>query len=61
MDHQAILEAATMGDDKALELLVRAYHDRVYRFGLRACRDPFDAGSRRIMHRTQIKGEQRPA
>src|SRR3989441_1671311 len=24
-------------------------------------RDPFDAGSRRIMHRTQIKGEQRPA
>src|SRR5713226_8261427 len=23
-------------------------------------RDPFDAGSRRIMHRTQIKGEQRP-
>jgi taurine dioxygenase len=24
-------------------------------------RDPFDASSRRIMHRTQIKGEQRPA
>ena len=24
-------------------------------------RDPFDPGSRRILHRTQIKGEQRPA
>jgi taurine dioxygenase len=24
-------------------------------------RDPFDAGSRRILHRTQIKGESRPA
>lgn len=24
-------------------------------------RDPFDAGSRRVMHRTQIKGEARPA
>jgi taurine dioxygenase len=24
-------------------------------------RDPFDAGSRRVMHRTQIKGELRPA
>jgi taurine dioxygenase len=23
-------------------------------------RDPFDAGSRRIMHRTQMKGEARP-
>ena len=23
-------------------------------------RDPFDPGSRRIMHRTQIKGEARP-
>jgi RNA polymerase sigma-70 factor (ECF subfamily) len=42
-DHQAIVEAAAVGDDQALELLVRAYHDRVYRFGLRVCRDPFDA------------------
>jgi taurine dioxygenase len=24
-------------------------------------REPFDAGARRVMHRTQIKGEQRPA
>ncbi|WP_437954357.1 sigma-70 family RNA polymerase sigma factor [Sorangium sp. So ce119] len=38
-----VLTAAARGDDGALELLVRAYHDRVYRFGLRACRDAFDA------------------
>jgi RNA polymerase sigma-70 factor, ECF subfamily len=30
-------------DDEALALLVRAYHDRVYRFGVRVCRDPTDA------------------
>ena len=35
--------AAARGDDHALEMLVRAYHDRVHRFGLRACRDAFDA------------------
>ena len=23
-------------------------------------RDPFDAGARRVMHRTQVKGETRP-
>jgi RNA polymerase sigma-70 factor (ECF subfamily) len=43
LDHQRVLEAAARGDDQALELLVRAYHDRVYRFGLRVCRDRFDA------------------
>jgi RNA polymerase sigma-70 factor (ECF subfamily) len=42
-DHQAILQAAAIGDDRALEVLVRSYHDRVYRFGLRVCRDSFDA------------------
>src|SRR5438094_9765331 len=42
-DHQAILRAAAVGDDEALEALVRVYHDRVHRFGLRVCRDPFDA------------------
>lgn len=36
------LEAAR-GDDEALDALVRRYHDRVYRFGLRVCRDGFDA------------------
>jgi RNA polymerase sigma-70 factor, ECF subfamily len=42
-DHQTLLQAAAVGDDQALEVLVRAHHDRVYRFGLRVCRDPFDA------------------
>jgi RNA polymerase sigma-70 factor (ECF subfamily) len=43
LDHQLVLEAAARGDDQALEILIRAYHDRVYRFGLRVCRDRFDA------------------
>jgi RNA polymerase sigma-70 factor (ECF subfamily) len=34
--------AATMNDG-ALAELVAAYHDRVYRFGRRVCRDGFDA------------------
>jgi len=37
------LAAALGGDDAALERLVRAHHDRVYRFGLRVCHDAFDA------------------
>lgn len=41
--HEALLTSAARGDDEALSLLVRAYHDRVYRFGLRVCRDGFDA------------------
>ena len=41
--HEQVLSAATAGDDEALGRLVRAYHDRVYRFGLRVCRDGFDA------------------
>jgi len=41
--HDALLTSAALGDDEALSLLVRAYHDRVYRFGLRVCRDGFDA------------------
>ncbi len=41
--HQDVLAAATRGDDEALAVLVRAYHDRVYRFGVRVCRDGFDA------------------
>jgi len=35
--------AAARGDDEALTALVRAYHDRVYRFGRQVCRDPYDA------------------
>lgn len=39
----AVSHAAAHGDDAALAALVRLYHDRVYRFGLRVCRDGFDA------------------
>ncbi|WP_394823808.1 RNA polymerase sigma factor [Pendulispora albinea] len=35
--------AAAYGNDEALAVLVRTYHDRVYRFGLRVCRDGYDA------------------
>lgn len=42
-DHDDVVRAAAHGDDAALGVLVRAYHDRVYRFGLRVCRDGFDA------------------
>jgi len=41
--HPNLVTAAANGDDEALTLLVRAYHDRVYRFGQRVCRDDFDA------------------
>ena len=41
--HDHVLRAAANGDDAALAELVRAHHDRVYRFGLRVCRDGFDA------------------
>jgi RNA polymerase sigma-70 factor (ECF subfamily) len=41
--HREVLEAAARGDDGALAALVRLHHDRVYRFGLRVCRDGFDA------------------
>lgn len=42
-EHAAVLGAAAAGDDQALSALVLAYHDRVYRFGLRVCRDGYDA------------------
>jgi RNA polymerase sigma-70 factor (ECF subfamily) len=41
--HEEQLAAAARGDDEALALLVRAHHDRVYRFGVRVCRDHYDA------------------
>lgn len=41
--HEALRDAAALGDDAALSELIRAYHDRVYRFGVRVCRDRFDA------------------
>jgi RNA polymerase sigma-70 factor, ECF subfamily len=40
--HDAVL-AAARGDDEALSRLVRTYHARVHRFGLRVCRDGWDA------------------
>lgn len=39
----AVRSDAAAGDDDALAALVHAYHERVYRFGLRVCRDGFDA------------------
>ena len=41
--HQHVVAAAAGGDDQALAELVRLYHDRVYRFGRRVCRDDLDA------------------
>src|SRR5262245_24506155 len=41
--HARMVRAAAAGDDEALAAMVRLHHDRVYRFGLRVCRDPFDA------------------
>ena len=41
--HADVLTGAARGDDEALSALVRLYHDRVYHFGLRVCRDGFDA------------------
>jgi RNA polymerase sigma-70 factor (ECF subfamily) len=35
--------AAALGDDEALSALVRSYHDRVYRYGKRVCRNGYDA------------------
>lgn len=44
LDRQTnLVVAAARGDDEALTMLVREYHDRVYRFGLRVCRDGYDA------------------
>ena len=43
MTHRAQLVAAASGDDRALADLVRSYHERVYRYGVRVCRDGFDA------------------
>ena len=50
--------AAAGGDDAALATLVRLYHDRVYRFGLRVCRDGFDADD--AVQDAFIKLSQRP-
>ena len=41
--HRDAITRAAQGDDEALATLVATYHDRIYRFGLRVCRDGFDA------------------
>jgi len=41
--HAEQVSAAARGDDEALAFLVRAHHDQIYRFGLRVCRDGYDA------------------
>jgi RNA polymerase sigma-70 factor (ECF subfamily) len=41
--HQELLAAAADGNDEALRVLLQAYHERAYRFGLRVCRDGYDA------------------
>jgi RNA polymerase sigma-70 factor (ECF subfamily) len=56
--HEQVLAAATAGDDQALAHLVRAYHDRIYRFGLRVCRDGFDADD--AVQEAFVKLAQRP-
>jgi RNA polymerase sigma-70 factor, ECF subfamily len=53
--------AATKGDDVALSALMRAYQERVYRYGVRVCRDPFDADDAvqeafsKLAHRTDVQ------
>lgn len=41
--HMHVVRAAAAGDDVALTHLVRQYHERIYRYGERVCRDGFDA------------------
>jgi RNA polymerase sigma-70 factor (ECF subfamily) len=56
--HHELVTAAAGGDDAALEAIFRLYHRRVYRFGLRACRDPFDADD--AVQEAFVKLAQRP-
>ena len=39
-DEQALLARAKEGDDAALEDLLRRYQPRIYRFGMKMCRNP---------------------
>jgi RNA polymerase sigma-70 factor (ECF subfamily) len=42
-DGTALLRAAQGGDGEALDALLRLYQPRVYRFGMKMCRNPQDA------------------
>jgi len=56
--HPSVLARARSGDAEALDALVRTYHDRVYRFGLRVCRNAFDADD--VVQEAFIKLARRP-
>jgi RNA polymerase sigma-70 factor, ECF subfamily len=43
LDDAALLERARTGDREALDVLLDRHQRRVYRFGLKMCRDPEDA------------------
>lgn len=45
MTQREQLVAAASGDDRALAELVRSYHERVYRYGVRVCRDGLERRS----------------
>jgi len=42
-EHSHLLTAAQQGDRAALDALIQLYYERVYRYGVRMCRDPVDA------------------
>lgn len=44
LNDQELLEKARQGDRPALEALLQRYQPHVYRFGMKMCRDPEDAG-----------------
>jgi RNA polymerase sigma-70 factor (ECF subfamily) len=43
VEHEALVGAAQGGDADALDVLLRHYQPRLYRFGMKMCRDPEDA------------------
>ena len=43
VEESGLLQAAQGGDAEALDALLRQYQPRVYRFGMKMCRDPEDA------------------
>jgi RNA polymerase sigma-70 factor (ECF subfamily) len=41
---EALLDAARRGDRGAIDALIERHQSRIYRFGMKMCRDPEDAG-----------------
>jgi RNA polymerase sigma-70 factor (ECF subfamily) len=52
MNEQALLDAARTGDPKALDKLLAASQARIYRFGMKMCRNPEDASD--VLQETMI-------